>query len=61
MVLENKTLNDQVRSLQKQLQDRQTEVVAGKKKADGERAALQGEVDLVRKELETTRKELVAN
>ena len=61
LVLENKTLNDQVRSLQKQVQERQTEAVASKKRADTDRAALQSEIDLVRKELETTRKDLVVN
>ena len=45
LVLENKTLNDQVRSLQKQNQDRQAETLAMKKRADVERSQLQQQLE----------------
>lgn len=61
LVLENKTLNDQVRVLQKQMQDRHAEAIAIKKRADSDKVTLLAEIELVKKELETTRKDLVSN
>ena len=61
MVLENKTLNDQVRSLQKQLQSSNSDWVAQRKKLDLDKSQLTTQMDQLKRDLEQTRKELLSH
>ena len=60
LALENKTLHDQLRAMQQQMQERVNEGLAVRKRLESEKAKVQADLDTLRKDHDTARKELLS-